>query len=435
MRAEGKFKTRHVSERRVIRMSVAAVAVLTVLLMVGNAAGSTSTRATGARAAGKKTVNVGFFGPLSGAYVGAGDQLLAGARLAGDIIDAHHGIMGRKVKVVPGDDGGDAVDAVPLLRKMLAVDHLSAMMGGITFDAGTALPILNHAKMVDFMHVGDPSLDHKLLRYVFGTAPSDSLTGAAMAYWAHVKHYKKIALVFDTGQGSQTLLPALKHAAKLLGMKIVVNATLPLGTVSYEAQAQQVVSAHPQAILTQVETPQAAGSFFTQLQRDGGGSIPLVGSDAMSDPTIVSAIGSGEAAQLVSITAAVGAGATFNYYKRAYEKYIGGALSYLAAYFYDGTNVAALAMIAAHSTKPSVYVKFIRKVTAPGKGVIVVHNFARGAALLRKGKRIKYFGVGTPMTFNKYNRVTGSYDVVRPTTSGSTTIAVISGQKLQPLIG
>lgn len=414
-------------------MCVAAIACIGVFLVVGNAAGSTT---SAKHAAAKGAINVGFFGPLSGAYVGAGDQLLSGARLAADLIDASGGVMGHGVNVIPGDDGGDATDAVPLLRKMLAVDHLSAMMGGITFDYGTALPILNRAKMVDFMHVGDPALDHKLLKYVFSTAPSDSLTGAAMAYWANVKHYKKIALVFDTGQGSQTLLPELKHAAKVLGMKIVVSVTLPLGTVSYESEAQQVVSAKPQAILTQVETPQAAGPFFTQLQRDGGGSIPLVGSDAMSNPSIVSAMGASEAAKLESVTAAVGSGKSFQTYKKAYEKYIGGTLSYLAGYYYDGTNVAALAMLAAHSTKPSVYVKYISKVTTPGKGVTVVHSFARGAALLRKGKRIKYFGVGTPMTFNKYNRVTGSYDVVQLSTSGTTTtVGTISGTSLQPLLG
>jgi ABC-type branched-subunit amino acid transport system substrate-binding protein len=271
--------------------------------------------------------------------------------------------------------------------------------------------------------------------YIFSTAPSDAATGAAMAYYASTKHYRRIALVFDTSQGSQQLLPSLKRAASILGIKVVAQPTLPLGTVSYQSEVQQVLSANPQAILAQLATPQAAGPFFAEVQRAGGGSIPVVGSDVMSDPAIVQAMGATEAQQLVSTTAGLSTGPGHSYFLTKYHKYIGKTITYLAAPFYDGVTVAALAMIAAHSTKPTVFVKYILRVTTPGKGVTNVYNFATGAKLLKEGKKIKYVGVATPMTFNKYHRVSGDYTVVQPSISGQlTTVAQLSGVQLQRLL-
>ena len=73
---------------------------------------------------------------------------------------------------------------------------------------------------------------------------------------------------------------------------------------------------------------------------------------------------------------------------------------------YDAVVVGALAMVAAKSTNPSVFRKYISSVTGVvGHGDTVVHTFAQGVAALRSGKTIRYSGAGGLIIFNKYHNV------------------------------
>jgi hypothetical protein len=60
----------------------------------------------------------------------------------------------------------------------------------------------------------------------------------------------------------------------------------------------------------------------------------------------------------------------------------------------------ALAMVAAKSTDPSVYVKYITQIS--GHTGTQVTNYAQGVAALRAGKKIYYNGAEGVYDFNKY---------------------------------
>ena len=84
-------------------------------------------------------------------------------------------------------------------------------------------------------------------------------------------------------------------------------------------------------------------------------------------------------------------------------------------HLYDGINLAALAMVASKSTKPSVYRAFLTKVAT---GKVVVHSFAQGVAALKKGTTIGYVGPGGPTKFNGYNESNGIFQVDTYTPTG-----------------
>jgi hypothetical protein len=81
--------------------------------------------------------------------------------------------------------------------------------------------------------------------------------------------------------------------------------------------------------------------------------------------------------------------------------------------YYDAVNVMALAMLAAKSTSPAVFDKYIMNVTEPGPGKTVVNTFTAGKAALKAGKQIQYVGAGGLIAFNHWHNSTGAFEAAR----------------------
>jgi hypothetical protein len=77
----------------------------------------------------------------------------------------------------------------------------------------------------------------------------------------------------------------------------------------------------------------------------------------------------------------------------------------------------ALAMVATHSNKPTVFNAAIPSVTNPGKGKKVVYTFAQGKAALLAGKKIEYVGATGLIDFDKWHNSFGNQEAVMSTSS------------------
>jgi branched-chain amino acid transport system substrate-binding protein len=396
-----------------------ATAVLLSLGLLACSSGSSPQAQTG-------PINVGVTAGFSGTNVIYGTPLLDGATVAANYVNNNGGILGRNLNVIPVNTASDPVDAVTAVRQMLAVDNVSVTIGLAALDWTDALPILNQAKMVSFTHIGDPAIDNLTMPYSWSTAPSDAVEGAAIAEYAFSQGYHKIAIAFDASSSAQTLVPNLVKAAGILGLQVVAKPAVPVGAPSYEAVVKQIVDAKPDVIMMQLD-PGTAGTFFPALKTLGGTGIPIIGSDVTLDPNFVKAVGAQEYADHITsveaATQATGPGlATFNTgYQNAYNK----QAPFLAIYAYDGMTVAALAMVAAKSSDPKVYNNSILDVTTPGNGKTEVYDFKTGSQLLSQGKKIKYVGVGTPMIYNQYHRVTATFAAEKGSTSGTVTLVTL----------
>ncbi|HEV2250561.1 MAG TPA: ABC transporter substrate-binding protein [Candidatus Limnocylindria bacterium] len=417
-----------------------AVAVAIALTSCSASSGSPPAAvATGAAAASPTAgppLNVGLIAALTGPFAANGTSKLEGAKAAVEEINQAGGILGRPVSITTVDTKNDPVDAVPAARQMLATDNVSLVLGFSVTDYQNALPIVNAAKMVSFTYIGSPSIDHTLFQYSFRMQPSDAVVGAAMAYYAKQKGYKTLALVFDAAEGAQDLIPPIEAAAKTLGLTIVAKPSVPVNVTSYEGEILQVIRAKPDAMLMQLQ-PQEAGTFFSQLEGLGGQAIPIVGSDLTAAPEWIKAIGAARAArQLVSIIPSSGeSGPSGQTFLATYQRLFNHPPRTFSSHFYDAMNVAALAMVAAKSTDPQVYVNSISDVTTPGPDHTVVYNYADGIKLLAQGKKIKYFGAGSPMIFNQFHDVTGSFEAIQASADGKTSVlGNIAGDALVDLL-
>ncbi|MGH3263559.1 MAG: hypothetical protein ACRDNS_16375, partial [Trebonia sp.] len=77
--------------------------------------------------------------------------------------------------------------------------------------------------------------------------------------------------------------------------------------------------------------------------------------------------------------------------------------------YYDAANLVALAIVAAHSTKPTVFNSYIMGLTAAGPGKTVVTDFADGAKALAAGKQIQYVGALGQLSLDKYHNIAADF--------------------------
>jgi len=80
--------------------------------------------AASAASAQKADINIGLYGPLTG----PGESLKRGAQIAVDQINAHDGLLGRRVHLVEYDDRSSPEQALRAVTKLVQVDKVDAII-------------------------------------------------------------------------------------------------------------------------------------------------------------------------------------------------------------------------------------------------------------------------------------------------------------------
>ena len=408
MSGHSPLRRRH-SWRWVAAISTAALAV------AGAAVAPSASSAHGAHAASSGTLTIADVAPFTGTDAALGPTYLVSCDAAANAINKAGGVMGQDFTCKSVDTRGDPADAVPAVRQMYAsTSNLAFVIGCTSDEAASVVPIFAQNKTVSFCMTGQSEFDHVKYPYFFRLVPPDLSESYAMVAIAKNHHYKRIALAFGNDIGSQTFVqPAIK-AIKAGHMKLVANETLDLSATTFRTEADAVIAAKPQVILTEALGPSEA-TFLSELQQlNGGKLIPIIGTSATISPpwfkSVSDAVGPSKLASnfvadnLVTETS----GPAFKAFSKAIyaEKgkvgSTGDFSTYLTApgavHLYDGINLAALAMVMSHSTKAATYKADIIKIGDGVPGAKVVNSFAQGVAALKAGKHIRYEGPGGPTT-------------------------------------
>lgn len=340
------------------------------------------------------------------------------------VVNHAGGVLGHQLVYKPIDTKADPADALPAVQQALATTSNMVMVAGPdTSSAPTIVPILNDAKIPMTAVAGESVYDRNTLPYFWRLFPPDSANGTAMALWAQHKGYLRVAAVFGTDSGSQGDLPGVLASLNALHIKLVANVGLTPDQPSYESSVRQVMTAHPQAIMTESDATTAA-TFFGELKQLGG-LPPVVGTEAtFTAPWLKAVRGALGSAFQTDYTGLITAPSTPTAAVTAYQRAVTAVKaqepspwsSYLSNPFsityYDGVMVMALAMNAAHSTDPAVFNKFIPQVANPGPGKTVVYTYPQGVAALKAGKQIQYFGATGLIDFNAYHNSFGDQEAV-----------------------
>jgi ABC-type branched-subunit amino acid transport system substrate-binding protein len=411
---------------------------MTAVLALALASGSAASGSTKLSAASGSTLTIADVAPFTGTDGALGPTYLVACSAATQVINADGGVLGHQLGCKSVDTRGDPADAVPAVHQMYASGAPALVIGCTSDEAASVVPIFGANHTVSFCMTGQSEFDHVKFPYFYRLVPPDLSESYAMTAIAQDKHYKRIALAFGNDIGSQTFVSPAIAALKKAHIKLVANETLDLNATTFRTEAAAVVNAHPQAIMTEALGPTEA-SFMTEVkQLNNGKAIPIIGTSATISPdwykSVAAAVGkqtlasSFTADNLVTETS----GPAYKAFSKAMlaEKGKVGSTGNFATYLtspggvhlYDGINLAALAMIAAHSASSSKFGPWILKIGDGVPGAKVVHSFKQGAAALKAGKKIRYEGPGGPTMFDAYHDSAGLFQTDAYTASGAVNV-------------
>jgi len=397
------------------RRAVVPLAALS-LALVASACSSSS----GPSASAGGNLVIADVQPFSGPDAAFGPEQNSGCLTAVKLINAGGGVLGHKLACQIVDTRGDPVDAVPAVQKLIALTtNLVGAVGPSSDEASATTPLLEAAHIPMFSNTGQSEYDHQVSPYFYRILAADDAGGYAFAAYAAKAGYTRVAAIFGDTISSQANVPTVIAGLKHLGIKLVLDQKLTQDQSSYLSEAAQLKAAKPQAVITETD-PQTFATYLADLKQLSGGSIlPFIGPIPTPQPVWYSAI-----------TKAIGKSAYAQYYRSVHQQTSSGGPAFsvwqhtllgltipnpkqwlndpYAQAPYDGANLIALAILAAHSTQPTVFNKYITRIANAGAGKVTVHSFAAGKAALAAGHQIHYAGL-SDIFFNKYNNSTSGF--------------------------
>jgi ABC-type branched-subunit amino acid transport system substrate-binding protein len=395
----------------------------------------------------KGNLEFAVFHAFSGPNAAYGPEAAAGCYPATNEISAAGGILGHKVHCTPVDSKGEPADAVPAANRMIASSSsLVGVIGGGSNEATAVVPLFQQARIPIFSTTGQSSFDHTTATYFWRILSPDSAQGSAMAAAAKKLGFSRVATLFGNDVAAQGSAPSATAGVKRLGLTLAANQTLAVGQSSYRTEATAMSNAKPQAIITEAD-PQTSATFFSELSQVG--QVPKLITDPVSqEPNWRKAMGGAIGSALLNkqdYAVVAYSPPTSPAYKlftselKASAKQVPNPSQWDADLYsvadYDSVIIMALAMDAAHSTAPSVYNRFITKVTAPSAGATVVHSYAAGKAALAKGKHIQYVGAVGPLHFNRWHNAGNAFALERYSNGNWSVSSVITAAEINAAAG
>jgi len=377
------------------------------MAVAGCASSGTSGGSTGSGSGGGTfPITAGVLHAFTGQNAFFGLNAENACKAAVQQINAAGGIMGHPLSCSNFDTKGDPADAVPVTNRMLvSSSHLAMVVGPDGSDIPSVLPLLEQAKVPEMNTVGDPRYDKQTSADFWRLTPSDSTQAPALAYATYHKGFTKVAEVFTSDLSSQTTTAPFQSTYARLGGTIVKKLTIAPDQASYQTEVAQVLAAHPQALVGEMDARTAA-TFLSELRQQHGGLIPFVVTQRAIQgdwaPAVQPAIGNASLSKYVTaIAPALSAqGPAYDAFQKAMTAVKANpfqAKNPFVAATYDGVMAFALAMDMAKSSAPSMWVKDVPRVTAAASGATVVKTYAQGVAALKAGKTIQYVGASGPM--------------------------------------
>jgi len=396
-----------------LRRAVMLVLALGVAIAASAAAGASGSVKSTAKhsSSSSSTLVVGGMFPFTGTKSLLSQWGTHGVPIGIYEVNHNGGVLGHKWKSAYVDDAADSVDALPAFRKLL-LKHPTMVVGPFSPTIEAVINQFKPNNVADFMVGGLTQLDTMNYPYVFRTSSSDSNEAIAMAYYAIQHGWKSASLIFDNSANSQGFVPPLEKAFKALGGKVDANITITPGQSSYNAELAQAFAGHPQVIFDSMDS-QSAATLFSDGQQLGYLNIPWIGDDLQSAPNgdYAKAFGKTASTELTAALPASPAGTAYTHFLADYQK-VWHTKNILPTTFneYDSVVIASLAMTAAKSTDPKVWVKDVAKVSDPPG--VQCSTYAACVHLLKKGKDINYQGASGNDDFNKYHNVFSGFEML-----------------------
>ena len=218
----------------------------------------------------KGPIKIGFPIPLSGPTAVYGVPILKGAELAVADINAHGGVLGRKLELLPRDSKANPAEAVRLARELIVKNGVQFLAGTLTSAEAPAVSTIAKENHIVFVapsaktyELTDPQNFHP---YIFRTASNTTIEGQAgaiiMAKWKNVHTVATIAPDYAYGHDAVAAFVAELHKLRP-DIKIVDQEWPKLGQANFTPFITAQMAKHPEAVYCD----EFAGDFISFVKQ------------------------------------------------------------------------------------------------------------------------------------------------------------------------
>ncbi|MBI4143375.1 ABC transporter substrate-binding protein [Candidatus Woesearchaeota archaeon] len=193
---------------------------------------------------------IGFLSPLSGDAASIGLPVQQAVVIAVDEINEKGGINGRKLEVVYEDGKCNPKDANTATQKLVNVDKVKAIVGGLCSGETLGAAPITEANKVVIISPGSSSPDvTNAGDFVFRVYPSDAFAGVVASDYAYNDlGAKKAALLTETTDYAQGLRKVFKENFAKLGGAIAADETYNPDDTDFRTQITKIKASEPDVV-------------------------------------------------------------------------------------------------------------------------------------------------------------------------------------------
>ena len=247
----------------------------------------TSSCAPKQNAEDRRTIQIGFFGDLTGPTFNFGLSAKNGVLMAAEEINQAGGINGHMIDIVIEDDKGSPEEAAQVTGKLIDRYKVIAIIGAGA--SGNSLAAAPRAQSAHVPLIAPSSTNPAVTQagdYIFRACFIDAFQGEVMAkFAANTLKAKKAAIMLDFNSPySRGLTEFFESSFTKLDGEIVVKQSYQQGDADYRGQLSLIKAANPDVIYIPGYYGDVA--IIARQARQLGLAMPLLGADGWDAPEL-----------------------------------------------------------------------------------------------------------------------------------------------------
>jgi branched-chain amino acid transport system substrate-binding protein len=237
--------------------------------------------------AGRSTIQIGFFGDLTGPTFNFGLSAKNGVLMAADEINQAGGINGHQIDIVIEDDKGSPEQAAQVAGKLIDRYKVVAIIAAGA--SGNSLAAAPKAQSAHVPLIAPSSTNPAVTQagdYIFRACYIDAFQGEVMArFAANTLKAKKAAIMLDFNSPySSGLSDFFEFSFKKLHGQIVAKQSYRQGDADYRGQLSAIKDANPDVVYIPGYYGDVA--IIARQARQLGLTVPLLGADGWDAPEL-----------------------------------------------------------------------------------------------------------------------------------------------------
>jgi branched-chain amino acid transport system substrate-binding protein len=367
-------------------------------------------------------ITVGVVMELTGPAGEYGQAAAKAVDMAFRDLNAAGGVHGCRLAADVKDSQGQAALAVDAANQLVQLARVPVIIGALV--SSTTIPMLTAvtgpAKVVQVSPAASSPKLTELARegrtngMFFRTVTSDALQGGVAAKYAMDSGLKRLAVIYVNNDYGVGLYEEFVRRYQAMGGVIAAAARYNERQSSYAAEVTTGLAAQCDGLYL-ISTP-VDGAAIARTWISQGGPRRFLLNDGMNSPEFIASVGAKYLGEAYGTSAGTSEGDSTRYFAEQYRPFAHlDPASPAADRAYDAAVIVGLAIAAAAAPEPAAIRAAMRQVTDPHGAVIHAgrEEFARGLALAREHRPIRYEGVIGRVAFDANGDILGPFRLWR----------------------